>query len=98
MSTKPDQAHSLNGISEDDRAFLHRMFNRRHLFSHRGGKVDQEYLDRTRDSTVRLNEVVTVKSKEVRRLLGSPSRGELPRRLRFDFISEAGSSVAHEFS
>jgi len=59
----------LNGISEDDRAFLHRMFNRRHLFSHRGGKVDQEYLDRTRDSTVRLNEVVTVKSKEVRRLL-----------------------------
>ena len=29
---------------------------------------------------------------------GSPSRGELPRRLRFDFMSEAGSSVAHEFS
>jgi Zn finger protein HypA/HybF involved in hydrogenase expression len=59
----------LDGISEDDRTFLHRMFNRRHLFSHCGGKVDQEYLDRTDDTTVRLNEVVTVKSKEVRRLL-----------------------------
>jgi hypothetical protein len=59
----------LSDISEEDRSFLHGMFNRRHLFSHCGGKVDQEYLDRTADETVRLNEVLTVRSKEVRRLL-----------------------------
>ena len=45
------------------------MFNRRHLFTHCGGKVDQQYLDKTADATVRLNEVVRIDSKEVRRLL-----------------------------
>lgn len=59
----------LVGISDDDRTFLRRMFNRRHLFAHLGGKVDQEYLDRTGDPEVRLNEVLHVHSVDVRRLL-----------------------------
>jgi hypothetical protein len=60
---------TLDGVSNDDRAFLHRMFQRRHLFSHNAGKVDQEYLDKTQDTTVRLHEVVQVRSNEVRRLI-----------------------------
>jgi hypothetical protein len=59
----------LRGVDEGERDFLHKMFNRRHLFAHNGGRVDQEYLNRTGDSTVRLNEVLRVRSKEVRRLL-----------------------------
>lgn len=59
----------LRGFDEGEREFLHKMFNRRHLFAHSGGRVDQEYLDKTGDTTVRLNEVVRVRSNEVRRLL-----------------------------
>ena len=36
--------------------------------------VDQEYLDRTGDETVRLHQVVTVSSAEVRRLLSLVGR------------------------
>jgi len=60
----------MEGVKDDERAFVDRMFNRRHLFVHAGGKVDQEYIDKTGDTWVRLNEVVKVDSKEVRRLIG----------------------------
>jgi hypothetical protein len=59
----------LTGIEHADRDFLHRMFNRRHLFTHTGGRVDQDYLDKTGDKSVRLNETIRVDSKEVRRLI-----------------------------
>ena len=59
----------LDGFTEDDRQFLLRMVNRRHLLVHRGGRVDQEYVDRTKDTTVRLNQRIRVRSREVRRLL-----------------------------
>ena len=45
------------------------MFNRRHILTHNGGRVDQEYLDSTGDTTVRLHQKIVVRSKEVRRLL-----------------------------
>ena len=59
----------LDGISLDDRRFLNTMFNRRHIFAHNAGRVDQEYLDNTGDNSVRLNEKIRVKSKEIRRLI-----------------------------
>jgi len=59
----------LEGISPDDREFMNRMFNRRHVFTHNAGKVDQEYLDNTGDTTVRLNEVIRLRSKEIKRLI-----------------------------
>lgn len=59
----------LHGLSEEDGRFLNRMFNRRHLFTHNGGRVDQEYIDNTDDRSVRLNEKVRLRSAELRRLL-----------------------------
>jgi hypothetical protein len=59
----------LDGINSDDRRFLNVMFNRRHAFTHNAGRVDQEYLDNTGDTSVRLNQVIRVKSKEIRRLI-----------------------------
>jgi Zn finger protein HypA/HybF involved in hydrogenase expression len=64
----------LHGVDDNDHSFLNRMFNRRHLFAHNSGKVDQEYLDRTDDSTVRLNEVVKITSNETRRLIALVQR------------------------
>jgi hypothetical protein len=59
----------LHGLDDSEAAFVNRMFNRRHLFTHNAGRVDQEYLDKAGDATVRVNEVIRVDSKEVRRLL-----------------------------
>ena len=59
----------LGGISEEDRKFLHVMFQRRHVFTHRAGRVDQEYLDNSGDTTVRLNQMLRLHSKEIRRLI-----------------------------
>src|SRR5713226_9325902 len=44
---------SLSASIKTMRTFRNRMFNRRHLFAHKGGTVDQEYLDKTNDATVR---------------------------------------------
>ena len=59
----------LEGISKSDRSFLHLHFNRRHLFTHNAGRVDKRYIEITKDETVRLNQVLRVKSKEIDRLI-----------------------------
>lgn len=59
----------LKGVADGDRSFLNKMFNRRHILTHNGGRVDQEYLDRTSDSSVRLNQKVVVRSREIARLI-----------------------------
>jgi len=56
-------------FSDDDKTFLNRMFNRRHVLTHNGGRVDQEYLDNTEDTKVRLNQKIAVRSKDIRRLI-----------------------------
>ena len=45
------------------------MFNRRHVLTHSAGRVDQEYLDKSGDTSVRLNQKITVKKKEIQRLI-----------------------------
>lgn len=59
----------LEGLTEDDKHFLHIMFNRRHVFVHNGGKVDESYLTRTGDTSVRLHQLLRLRSREIRRLL-----------------------------
>lgn len=54
---------------DDDKTFLNRMFNRRHVLTHNGGRIDQEYLNNTGDTTVRLNQKIVVRSNEIRRLI-----------------------------
>jgi hypothetical protein len=56
-------------FSADDQTFLNRMFNRKHVFVHNGGRIDQKYIDNTDDTTVRLNQKITVRSKEIDRLI-----------------------------
>ncbi len=58
----------MEGINDTDKHFLVRMAHRRHILTHNAGRVDQEYLDRSEDSTVRLHQKITVRSKEIRRL------------------------------
>lgn len=59
----------LEGITPDDREFLNVMFNRRHLFVHRAGRVDAEYLQNSGDTSVRLNQVHRLKSGMIARLI-----------------------------
>ena len=59
----------FQGISPTDREFVNKMFNRRHVFTHNAGMVDQEYLDNTGDITVRLNQRIRLGSSEIKRLI-----------------------------
>jgi hypothetical protein len=59
----------LYGVSQEDREFLNKMFNRRHIFTHNAGRVDQEYIDNTGDTSVRLNQVIRFRSREIKRLI-----------------------------
>jgi hypothetical protein len=58
----------FKGLAEADQVFIDRMFNRRHLVDHNASRVDQEYLDRTGDTTVKLNQRIRVSSSEVKRV------------------------------
>jgi DNA-directed RNA polymerase subunit RPC12/RpoP len=59
----------LENLPAEDRAFLHKMFHRRHLLTHCGGRVDEEYLAKTEDTSVLLHQKVAVHSKEIRRII-----------------------------
>jgi Zn finger protein HypA/HybF involved in hydrogenase expression len=59
----------LNDIPNEDRDFMNKMFNRRHLIIHKAGEVDQEYLNNTEDRSVKLRQVIRIRSTEIRRLL-----------------------------
>lgn len=59
----------LARFSDADKDFLNRMFNRRHVLTHNAGRVDQEYLENTKDTTVRLNQRIVVRSNELRRII-----------------------------
>ncbi len=59
----------LEEITEDDRVFLNQMFNRRHVFTHNAGKIDQEYIDNTGDNSVRVNQTIRFRSNQIRRLI-----------------------------
>ncbi len=59
----------LNNILHEDRDFMNKMFNRRHLITHKANVVDQEYLNNTNDSSVKLNQAIRIRSKEIEKLL-----------------------------
>jgi hypothetical protein len=52
----------LKNLSADDADFIIKQFNRRHILSHNGGVVDQEYIDKSGDQTVKLGEKIRIKS------------------------------------
>jgi hypothetical protein len=69
----------FRAIDPNDRLFLVKMFYRRHVFTHNGGVVDEEYLERSADVSVRLGEKLRLRSNEIQRLL--PLIGKLAQNL-----------------
>jgi hypothetical protein len=59
----------FEGMEATDISFLDLMVQRRHVFVHNSGRVDQKYLAATGDQTVRLNQVIVVQRDEIARLL-----------------------------
>jgi hypothetical protein len=59
----------LKNTTEENRVFLNKMFNRRHIFTHNAGKIDQEYIDNTGDTSVRVNQTIRFGSREIQRLI-----------------------------
>jgi thiol-disulfide isomerase/thioredoxin len=56
-------------VADPELPFIKVMVQKRHILIHNGGVVDQEYLDRTGDTTLQIDERIRVKSKEARRFL-----------------------------
>lgn len=62
-------AHPWSAMAASEPPFIGKMFQKRHILSHNDGIVDQDYLDLSGDTTVRLGERIRVRSKEARRFL-----------------------------
>ncbi|MDI6449223.1 hypothetical protein [Anaerobaca lacustris] len=60
----------LGGISSTNREFLTMMFQRRHIFAHNAGRVDSQYIERSGDRTVRLNQIIRLRPDELNRFIG----------------------------
>lgn len=56
-------------VADSDRTFIGRMIQKRHILMHNGGLVDQDYIDKTHDTSVELDERIRIRSKEVQRFL-----------------------------
>jgi hypothetical protein len=72
----------FKGLKQEDREFLNREFNRRHLLTHKAGRVDAEYIEKTGDTSVVLNQTVRIRSKEIAR------SSELVRQCASNFFDE----------
>lgn len=59
----------LQGVDAADCRWANLMFHRRHLFTHKGGIVDQKYLDDSGDTAVQLGQLVRETKENVHRLL-----------------------------
>lgn len=59
----------LTNFSEGDKAFITKYFARRHLFTHCSGVADQEYIDISGDSSIRVGQKVRVRSQEAKRTI-----------------------------
>jgi hypothetical protein len=60
----------LHGIDPTDQAFIRLMFQRRHVYEHNGGQVDQTYLDQSGDTSVRLGQALRESPESIFRLTG----------------------------
>jgi hypothetical protein len=60
---------TLEGVSDEQKAFLKMMMHRRHIITHNGGRVDADYLKFSGDTQAKLNERIRIRSSQVRRLL-----------------------------
>jgi hypothetical protein len=56
-------------IPQSDFPFIRKMVQKRHILMHNDGLVDEEYLQFSGDATVRLNERISVASKEIKRFI-----------------------------
>jgi hypothetical protein len=59
----------FDGISPANNKFIVMMFQRRHIFAHNGGKVDDEYLSKSGDTSVRLNQIMRLRPDELKRFI-----------------------------
>ena len=59
------------GVKENEIAQTRLMFYRRHLYEHNGGEVDEKYLEKSRDTTVRLKQVIRETQEGAHALLGT---------------------------
>ena len=53
----------------DTTAFINLMFQRRHVIAHRSGIADKKYLEKTNDSSVKMNQKITIKPEELIKFL-----------------------------
>jgi hypothetical protein len=58
-------------MKEAEFQFVSRMFFRRHVYEHNGGEVDQKYLEKSADNTVRLKQHIHETMEDAHSLLGS---------------------------
>lgn len=56
-------------IAQSEIPFIRKMVQRRHILIHNGGIVDQDYLQLSGDTHVRLDERIEIRSNEAKRFL-----------------------------
>ncbi|MFC1537013.1 hypothetical protein ACFL48_04290, partial [Pseudomonadota bacterium] len=56
---------------KDECDFIVLMFHRRHVYEHRGGEVDQKYLDDSGDTTVTLKQHIHETQEDAHKVLSS---------------------------
>lgn len=59
------------GVKEREVAQARLMFYRRHLYEHNGGEVDEKYIEKSGDTTVRLKQVIRETQEGAHALLGT---------------------------
>jgi hypothetical protein len=64
----------LDGIKPDDVEFAKLMFNRRHVYEHKGGEADEKYIEDSGDKSVRPKQVLHETIESAHRIVGLVSR------------------------
>lgn len=60
----------FDGLKEGDVAFTKVRFHRRHVYVHKGGQVDQKYIDDSGDTSVRLGQAIAESVGDTHQIIG----------------------------
>lgn len=86
-----------SGIKEADVTQARMMFYRRHLYEHNGGEVDEKYLEKSSDATVRLKQVIRETQEGAHALLGTLTKMARNLHAGFHELIEVMNEPIHAF-
>ncbi len=61
----------FSNLSTEEISFINKMFQKRHVYTHNNGLVDQKYLDKTGETGLKIGQLLRIRCDEVKHIINT---------------------------